>query len=188
MGAWVDAEQEDRTALERAFAMVPESMITAAGRRLRTSDPFEAVQLTDLLAVVGDRRAVPALRQTLDNAFPEVRLAALTALSRLGGDEAWRSVYEALRSDDDATAQHALALVRAADARGAVPIMLEIVVGRSSRYRNREVKREIIDCLGAMGAEEARPVLRRLAGKRFAFGKGAKELRDAARAALAAMS
>jgi HEAT repeat protein len=188
MSAWVDAEQDDRTALERAFAMMPEAVITAAGRRLRTSDPFEAVQLTELLAVVGDRRAVPALRQTLDNAFPEVRLAALTALSRLGSDEAWRSVFDALRSDDAATARHALALVRAADARGAVPVMIDIVGGRSSGNRNREVKREIIDCLGAMRAEEARPALRRLAGKRFAFGKAAKELRDAARAALAAMS
>lgn len=187
MSTWVDAEQDDRSGLERAFAMMPEAVITAAGRRLRTSDPFEAVQLTELLAVVGDRRAVPALRQTLDNAFPEVRLAALTALSRLGSDEAWRSVYEALRSDDAGTARHAIALVRAADARGAIPVMVEIAGGRASGNRNREVKREIIDCLGVMRAEEARPVLRKLAGKRFAFGKAAKELRDSARAALAVM-
>jgi hypothetical protein len=187
MSVWVDAEQDDRTSLQRAFAMMPEAVITAAGRRLRTADPFEAVQLTELLAVVGDRRAVPALRQTLDNAFPEVRLAALTALSRLGSDEAWRTVYDALRSDEQGTARHALALVRAADARGAIPVMLEIAAARGSGNRNREVKREIIDCLGAMHAEEARPVLRRLAGKRFAFGKAAKELRAAARAALVAM-
>lgn len=188
MGSWVDAEQEDRTALERVFAMMPEAVITAAGRRLRTSDPFEAVQLTELLAVVGDRRAVPALRQTLDNAFPEVRLAALTALSRLGSDEAWRSVFEALRSEDEMTARHALALIRAADVRGAIPVMIDIVAGRSSGNRNRAVKREIIECLGTMRAEEARPALRRLAGKRFVFRKAAKGLRDAARAALAAMS
>jgi HEAT repeats len=187
MSVWVDAEQDDRSALERAFALMPEAVITAAGRRLRTSDPFEAVQLIDLLTVVGDRRAVPALRQTLDNAFPEVRLAALTALSRLGSEEAWRTVYEALRSDEPSTARHALALVRAADARGAIPVMVDIAAGRASGNRSREVKREIIDCLGAMRAEEARPVLRRLAGKRFAFGKAAKELRDAARAALVAM-
>lgn len=187
MNAWIDAEQDDRTALERAFSMVPEGIITATDRRLRTSDPFEAVQLTELLAIVGDRRAVPTLRRTLDNAFPEVRLAALTALSRLGRQEAWLSVYEALRSGDAVTAHHALAIIRAADARGAIPVMLEIAGARASGNRNREFRREIVDCLGAMSADEAQPLLRRLAGKRFAFGKTAKDLRDAARTALASM-
>ena len=187
MGAWIDAEQDDRTVLERAFAMSPEGVITAAGRRLHTSDPFEAVQLTELLAIVGDRRAVPALRQTLDNAFPEVRLAAITALSRLGSAEAWRAVYSALRSDDFATVQHVLSLVRAADSRDAIPVMLEIAGSKGAGNRNREIRREIIDCLGGMHAEAARPLLRKIAGKRFVFTKAAKELRGAARGALATM-
>lgn len=187
MIAWINAEQDDRSVLERAFAMAPEGVITAAGRRLHTSDPFEAVQLTELLAIVGDRRAVPALRQTLDNAFPEVRLAAITALTRLGSDEAWRAAYGALRSDDLATVQHVLALVRAADAQGAIPTLLEMAGTRAAGNRSREIRREIIDCLGLMHAEAARPLLRKIAGKRFVFGKAATDLRDAARAALATM-
>jgi nitrous oxide reductase accessory protein NosL len=55
----------------------------------------------------------------------------------------------------------------------------------SGGTRNHDLKREIIEDMRRMGATEAVPVLKKIASRRFAFGRKVRELRDLARQAVA---
>jgi hypothetical protein len=83
------------------------------------------------------------------------------------------------------TARQALAAIRTAGRRRAAPAMIAVLQLHSSGTRNHELKREIIEDMRTMGADEALPALRKIAGRAFAFGRKARELRDAARRAVA---
>jgi HEAT repeat protein len=128
---------------------------------------------------------VSALSQALYHDSPEVRSAAITALTGLDTDEAWAAVVATLTHPDQATALAALAAIRRAGRRRAVPAMLAVLQLHSGGTRNHDLKREIIEDMRRMGATEAVPVLKKIASRRFAFGRKVRELRDLARQAVA---
>jgi HEAT repeat protein len=183
VSAWLHAGEPTRAVLDHVSRGAPDQTLTAAGRRIRSGDPGEVRDLTVMLGKMGDRRAVSPLSLALDHDSPDVRAAAITALAGLDHDEAWAAVVSALTHPDQSTARAALAAIRKADRRRAVPALLAVLQLHARGTRNQELKREIIEDVRRMEAVEAIPVLKRIASRRFAFGK-VKELRDLARQAV----
>jgi hypothetical protein len=79
----------------------------------------------------------------------------------------------------------ALAAIRQAGRRRAVPAMLAVLQLHSGGTRNHELKVEIIEDVRRMGATESLPVLKKIASRRLAFGRKVRELRDLAKVAVA---
>lgn len=185
LDAWATSSEDRRRVILETARLAPEHIIASAGRRLRNAGPAEARSLLRLVSQIQDRRAVGVLAQALDSESPEVRAIAIDGLAALGSDDAWSSVASSLTHPDEATALIALATMRDARRRQAIPAMLAVLRLKASGTRNHKLKREIIGAIGTMGATEAEPDLRVLASRRFAFGRKARELRDAARRAIA---
>jgi len=182
--AWVQGGERLRGMLDRVARGMPEQVIATAGRKMRSGDPSEVRDLTVMLGRLGDRRAASWLSQALDHGSAEVRAAAISALAGLDTDEAWAAIVSTLTHPDQATALAALAAIRQADRRRAVPAMLAVLQLHAGGTRNQELKREIIEDVRRMGATEAIPVLKKVASRRFAFGRKVRELRDLARQAV----
>jgi HEAT repeat protein len=183
--AWVAAGEAQRGVLDQVARAMPEQIIATAGRKLRSGDPAEARDLTVMLGRLGDRRAVSVLSQALDHDSHEVRAAAIVALAALDTDEAWAAVVATLTHPNQATAMAALAAIRQAGRRRAVPAMLAVLQLHSGGTRNHELKVEIIEDVRRMGATESLPVLKKIASRRLAFGRKVRELRDLAKVAVA---
>ena len=60
---------------------------------------------------------------------------------------------------------------------GAVPALLKVIAVVEFNERNYELKKEVLKSLDTIGSDRALPVLRRLASRRFVFGKKNRELR-----------
>ncbi len=182
--AWLLARDEHRRVLEQLGRMLPEQVIMASARRMRAADPADACELAAMLPRLGDRRAVSPLSQALDNSVPEVRAAAIAALAALDTEDSWAAIVSTLTHPDQSTARRALAAIRTAGKRSAVPAMLAVLRLHASGTRTHELKREIINDLQRMHATEGLPDLRRMASRRLVFGRKSRELRDAARRAV----
>lgn len=183
--AWLLSTETKRALVEEIGRAIPEPFIAAIGRRIRAGDPAEVRDLAGVLGRLGDRRAVSVLSLALDHEAREVRTAAIAALGNVDTDESWAAIVSALTHPDEPTAQTALESIRRAGRRRAVPAMLAVLRLGTSGTRNHELKREIIEDVRAMGATEAIPVLKRIASRRLTFRRKPRELRDAARRALA---
>jgi HEAT repeat protein len=184
LDAWLKVGDADRGTLEQIARALPEQIVAGAGRRIRSGDPVAVREIVTLLGRLGDRRAVPSLSQALDHDSPEVRSAAIAAMAAVDTEESWAAVVSSLTHPDEATARQALAAIRGAGRRRAAPAMIAVLQLHSSGTRNHELKREIIEDVRAMGATEALPALRKIAGRAFVWGRKARELRDAARRAV----
>ncbi len=182
--SWVEGGERLRTLLDRVARTMPEQVIASAGRKMRNGDPAEVRDLTIMLGRLGDRRAASWLSQALDHGSADVRAAAITALAGLDTDEAWAAIVSSLTHPDQGTALAALAAIRQAGRRRAVPAMLAVLQLHAGGTRNQELKREIIEDVRRMEATEAIPVLNKIASRRFAFGRKVRELRDQARQAV----
>jgi HEAT repeat protein len=185
LDAWLKVAEAGRDPLEQVARAMPEQIVAAAGRRIRGGDPVAVREIVALLGRLGDRRAVSSLSQALDHESSDVRSAAIAAMAAIDTEESWAAVVSSLTHPNEGTARHALAAIRKAGRRRAVPAMIAVLQLHSSGTRNHELKREIIDDMRIMGAAEALPVLKKIAGRAFVFGRKARELRDAARRAVA---
>jgi HEAT repeat protein len=183
--AWLLSGETKRALVEEIGRAMPEQFIAAAGRRIRSGDPVEVRDLAGMLGRLGDRRAVSVLSLALDHQAREVRTAAIAALETLDAEESWAAIVSALTHPDETTARAALETIRRAGRRRAVPAMLAVLQLRTSGTRNHDLKREIIEDVRTMGATEAIPVLKRIASKRLTLRRKPRELRDAARRAVA---
>lgn len=181
---WAHADEARRAFLEEVARTVPDQVIATVSRRMRAADATEVRDLVGLLGRLRDRRALSTLSQALDNDARAVRTAAVAALAELGSDDAWAAIVSALTHPDQETALAALRAIRAADRRRAIPAMVAVLQLHSGAARNHDLKREIMEDMGRWQAVEAMPVLKRMAGRRFAFGRAARELRDLARRAM----
>jgi hypothetical protein len=183
--AWLLSADAKRALVEEIGRAMPEQFIAATGRRIRSGDPAEVRELAGMLGRLGDRRVVSVLSLTLDHQAREVRTAAISALGAVDTEESWAAIISALTHPDESTARTALETIRRAGRRRAVPAMLAVLQLRTSGTRNHDLKGEIIEDVRAMGATEAIPVLSRIASRRLAFRRKPRELRDAARRAVA---
>lgn len=183
--AWIDAPEPRRRYIEVAGRAMPEQFIAAAGRAIRDAEPSTACDLVSLLGRLGDRRAVSVLSPALDHYSPDVRAAAIASLALVDTDDAWAAIGSTLTHPEEATALAALAVIRASGRRRAVPAMLAVLQLRTPGTRNQALKREIIEDVRRMNAAEAIPVLKQIASRRMALRRGPRELRDAARRAVA---
>jgi HEAT repeat protein len=185
LDVWLKAGEANRDALEQVARAIPEQIVSAAGRRIRSGDPGAVREIVTLLGRLGDRRAVPSLSQALDHESPDVRAAAIAAMAVIDTEESWAAIVSSLTHPDEQTALQALAAVRKAGRRRAAPAMIAVLQLHAAGTRNHELKREIIEDVRTMRATEAIPVLRKIAGRMFVWGRKARELRDAARHAVA---
>jgi hypothetical protein len=184
LAAWQDALGAHKTALESVLQADVAQVLPVAGRRLRVVEVGEGRALVEFLAGLKDRRAASAIAQALENQSAEVRASGVEALASLDGDDAIRLLVSAMYRPDEATARVAMRATARARVEAAVPALVAQLGIRPPR--SWEYKREVVDCLKELRAQEAIPALEREA-RRFALSAKRRAVRQAARAALDAI-
>jgi HEAT repeat protein len=114
-----------------------------------------------------------------------VRQSCLHSLADMGGTGAEQMLVDALAHWDPETRRVAAREIGRAGADSAVPAMLRILQGYYFFEQNYSLKKDVIGSLEALGSPAAVPALRRMAGRKFVFGRKNRELRFLARGALA---
>jgi len=165
-----------------------EPLLTVASRRLRADSSAGAIGILDMLPGLGDKRAIPVIAQALENLDAQVRRAAVTALADTPGPEARQSLTKALGTWDPETKRFVIREIGRVRAAEALPSLVRILDDINFLERNHELKKEVVKTLESLGSAEAVPVLRRVAGRKFAFGRKNKELRFLARRAVEHLS
>ena len=184
IGFYLGADAMLRPRLQQVLRAMGDVVTAAASRRIRGADSKTAKELIGVLVSIGDKRAVPVLRQAMEHLDFDVRRACLAALADMGGNEAERLLVEALNHWDPETRRVAAHEIGRARATSAIPAMLKILQGYYLFERNYGLKKELIESLEALGSPAAVPTLRRMAGRRFVLGRKNRELQFLARRAL----
>ena len=110
------------------------------------------------LGLSGDRRAVGALLNALQDRDPILRSRAAVALGRIGDERAFESLVLALRDPKIHVRRDAMwALSELGDKR-AMGLLL-----RALRDPSRFIRQQAVECLGDLGSVQALPELQRLA-------------------------
>jgi HEAT repeat protein len=110
------------------------------------------------LGLIGDRRAVGALLNALQDRDPVLRSRAAVALGRIGDARAFESLVMALRDPKVHVRRDAMwALSELGDRRAAGLLI------RALRDPSRFIRRQAAECLGELGSAQALPELQRLA-------------------------
>lgn len=104
-------EQTLHGALAESVAAIGSAAVTPLIQRLEAPAPDARAAAADLLGRLGDRRAVPALQRTLDDADAEVVAAAAGALGALGAATAVEALFELFAHPGAAVRRAAIAAV-----------------------------------------------------------------------------
>ncbi|MDZ4064058.1 MAG: HEAT repeat domain-containing protein, partial [Coriobacteriia bacterium] len=114
----------------------------------------------------------------------DVRRTAIAALAGTPGMESRAALSKALGHWDPETRRFAIHEIGRVGAVETLPALVRILEDINVFERNHELKKEVIKSLESLGSTDALPVLRRLAGRRFLFGRKNKELRFLAQRAV----
>lgn len=142
----------------------------------------------NVVSILGSTRlptALPFLERTLRHADARVRRETIRALSQQSDRLASQMLAHCLNDEDPQNVQLAARFIGQRGISGAVSTLEQVARGEGRGNRENGPRVEAIEALGRLGAVEALPTLRMLAGKRALLG-GAKmrELRSAALAAI----
>lgn len=187
MGAYVEASEAGRVALQPVVARLTESMGAVAGRVVRTGDPDAAAAVVRLLLSLRDKRVLPTVAQALEHLDARVRSAAVTAIAELPGTESTRMLEKALAHWDPETRRQAAREIGRLRIMDAVPSLLKILDDMGVVERNHELKKEVLKSLEILQPDEAIPSLEKIANRRLLIGKQNRELRYLARRVLASI-
>jgi HEAT repeat protein len=110
------------------------------------------------LGLIGDRRAVGALLNALQDRDPVLRSRVAVALGRLGDERAFENLVMALRDPKMHVRRDAMWALSELGDRRAVGLLV-----RALRDPSRFIRLQAAECLGEMGSAQALPELQRLA-------------------------
>jgi HEAT repeat protein len=129
------------------------------------------------LGRTGRLAAMPALRSLLSHEDHRVRVEALRGLAALDNDAAVPDLVRAFGDDNPRVRRAIISLLRASPSDQVIPLLSAVI---ETGQLNAAESERLVEVIGERNDPEADAVLRRLAGKRVAFGT-AKAARDAAR-------
>jgi HEAT repeat protein len=142
----------------------------------------------NVVSILGSTKSptvLPYLERTLRYPEPRVRRETIRALSLQGDRLASEMLVHCLYDDDAQNVQLAARFVGQRGVATAVPTLEQVARGEGRGNREIGPRVEAIEALGRLGAVEAMPTLRMLAGRRALLrGAKARELRSAALGAI----
>ncbi len=142
----------------------------------------------NVVSILGSTKspsALPFLERTLRYPEARVRRETIRALSMQGDRLASQMLVYCLQDDDAQNVQLAARYIGQKAIPGAVPMLEQVARGEGRGNRDNGPRVEAIETLGRLGAREALPTLRSLAGRRAILGGSkSRELRSAAVAAI----
>jgi len=143
--------------------------------------------IANILGRLQNPAVVPHLGRLVNHPEYRVRREVVDALARVGTAEA-QDLLVRLLDDLDARVQlRAIHALNAAGARRALPKLVAFLEARDPLQRLFEVKQAALEAVERVGAREALPILQRLARSPIVLGRRGRELREAARRAVAAL-
>lgn len=180
-------EDEPRASRRRRICELLADVIEGQPALLAPYLRFESWHLARNLAfVLGELRdpeGIPCLADLGRHDEYRVRREVLDALRKIGTEEA-RTTQTVFFSDPDPRIKrHLIAGLDSYDSH-ASEWLVRIVRSRDYSRHGTSVKEAAIAALGRMRADEALPVLKRVANSRWVLGRKRKMLKDAARGAL----
>jgi hypothetical protein len=150
---------ELRALLENAASRLAASHTGELVRLIGSEDDVVVQEAIRRAAALKTPAAVPALGRLLTVAAPEIRLAAVTALTEIGSPGALQVLERAL-TDEDRDIR--IAAVRALGARGSKPALPRIetaVKSREMRDANLTEKMAFFEAFGSLCGEQGIPLL-----------------------------
>ncbi len=171
------ADPARRSLLHPILRGMGEPLLAVSTRIVQSENASKAIRVLDILPTLGDRRAVAVMEKALTNLDVSVRLAAVTALSIIPDPSGQAALAKALGHWDPETRRRVVAEIGRIKATVAIPALVRILEDINFFERNHELKKEVIKCMESIGSTDALPVLRRVARRKFMFGKKNKELR-----------
>jgi len=184
---YIETDEAGRVALQPVVAQLMDAVAPVASRVVRHGDATAAAAMVRLLGSLGDKRVMPTLEQALEHLDSQVRSVAIEAIAAMGVPESAASLQRALGHWDPETRRAAAAAIGRHRIRQAVPGLLRVLEDAGVRDRNHDLKKEVLRSVEALQASEAVPTLRKIAGRRFVFGRRNREIRYRAESVLAAL-
>jgi hypothetical protein len=178
-------DQAARARLCAVAARLGDGLSASASRRIKSADSATAVAILELLACARTRGSTGAMATALDNLDPKVRRASLRMLAASLDPDAVRLLLRAMDHWDPATRRVAARELGRPGLDQAVEPLVRVLWKRELFERNRELRKQCIASLVAIGSPRALPGLRRMAGWRFVMDRHGRELRFLARQAVA---
>ena len=169
------------------------SIVTDLGRerperlveRLSDRNPLVVRSVISALASLEDDRFSPDIIPHLQHPDVAVRLEAVRALGRLGGELATKGIRRALSDGEYQVRIHAIRCIEEMELVTLMPVLQDMAEAKEFQERNFYEKQEYLRTIAKLGGEIVIPFLDRLIEKKGLFRKGLpEEVRAAATAAL----
>lgn len=188
LDTYIRVAEPQRSLLRPVMRGLSELVLGAARQKLRASDPQVAVAILRAISVLGDRRGVAVVAETLDASLDEhVRFAAATSLASMPVPEAVQALVKALGHREVETQRHVVRELGRIHAAAAVPALARAFDDVNVLAKSYEMRKDIITALANIGTLEADKALRRFA-TRPGIGRKSRELKRLAAEAVEGLS
>jgi len=186
------ADEQDMSARKALIELISSSahdFIPELGARLTDHRWYLVRNVVSILASTHSTEALPFLQRTLRHSDVRVRRETIRGLAAIRVPMADSILAAALNDADGPNVQATARYLGLVGARSSVPALEQVALGESPGNHETPARVEAIRALVKLGSATSVPVLTELARKRGLFGGGpAREVRDAALAALPALS
>ena len=186
LDVYIRMAEPQRSLLRPVLRGTSESVLGVARSKLRTAEPAVAMAIVRALSVLGDRRAVAVISDTLETSLDEqVRFAAVQSLARIPIPEATQALIRVLGHREVETQRCAVRELGRIRAASAVPALTRTFDDVSVLAKSYEMRKEIISALGMIATPDALKALHKFA-TRMGFGRKSRELKRLANEAIRA--
>lgn len=154
-------------------------------QRLDDSRWFLVRNMVTILAIIGDKKAIPHLEKTLSHHDIRVRKETIKALGKIGGKQAFEILRNLLKTEETDIKLMTIKSIGNTREPNAIFVLRPIINKKDVFYKELPIKLAAIEALGKLGTQEAINILQRLTKKRsFFFRRKAKKIASAASQAL----
>lgn len=174
-----------RKLLLNILARLGSDAINILGQRVGDSRWYLVRNIITIFAMIGDRKAIPYIKEALEHEDFRVRKEAIKALGVLGGHDAYEILAEQYDKEEGELKFIVLkSLGRTRDPES-MRILKPIAENRDFFFRDMEYKLAAIEALGRLATPEAIQLLNKLKKTRsFIFPSRARKISRAAQTAL----
>ncbi len=175
---------ERRTKLGKIAAHVGRGVLGIFERRLAEADEAIVRAVVLSMSQLDDTKATEILKKALRHENETVRAEAIKAISSSKGIGIVPFIIVMLDDVSEQVRSAAFMEIGRLKAESALPKLADIAEGKDKVNKPYEFRVKAVQTISEIGSEQSVPVLKKLAGKRFTFGKQAKALKQEAGQAL----
>lgn len=180
-----EPEMGARKSLVDIIISIAPSYVAELGEEVGDPRWYFVRNVVSILAATRSFGTLTYLERTMRHSDSRVRRETIRALSQQNDRLASEMLIHCLYDEDAQNVQLAARFIGQRGVQGAVPTLEQVARGEGRGNRENGPRIEAIEALGRLGAVEATPTLRMLAGRRGLLGGArTRELRSAALTAL----